>query len=159
MKAFSTLIEVGQRISVIPSLRAMYPVLRFLVRIGIVTSPSHHLIYIELQPAPNDAVRAKAVTVMKRVGTGLLKQSKGDMSSHRKNVLSVLVKANTMEEKAHQLKDEDVLSRAYKLIFNWCICSYTLRDPYFPHRWPCDNKVHASVPSDILQSKFTNSES
>ena len=44
MKAFSTLIGGGQVISVIPSLRAMYPVLRFLVRIGTVTSSFHRLI-------------------------------------------------------------------------------------------------------------------
>ena len=52
---------------------------------------------------------------MSRIGRGLLKQSKGDnlKSSHHKNILSVLVHANTMEEKAHQMKDEDVLSRAY----------------------------------------------
>ena len=49
---------------------------------------------------------------MNRIGTGLLKQSMGDKSSQHKNVLSVLVHANTMEEKAHQMKDEDVLSRA-----------------------------------------------
>ena len=48
---------------------------------------------------------------MNRIGTGLLKQSK-DKSSHRKDVLSVLAQVNTMEEKAHQMKDEDVLSRA-----------------------------------------------
>ena len=57
---------------------------------------------------------------MNRIGTGLLEQSKGDKSLH-KNVLSVLVHANTMEEKAHQMKDEDVLSRAYKLNLNLCI--------------------------------------
>ena len=34
MKAFSILTGQGQRISVIPSLRAMYPALRFLVRIS-----------------------------------------------------------------------------------------------------------------------------
>ena len=144
MKAFSTLTKAGQIISVIPSLRAMYPALRFLVRVGIVTSLIYHLIYIGLQPAPNDAVRAKAAAIMNRIGTGLLKQSKGDKSSHRKNVLSVLVQANSMEEKAHQMKDEDVLSRAYKLILDCCIYSYTLRDSYFPHRWSCNNKVHTS---------------
>jgi hypothetical protein len=73
----------------------------------------YHLIYIGLQPAPNDALRAKAASVMNRIGTGLLKQSMGDKSSDRKNVLSVLIRSNTMEEKAHQMKDGDVLSRAY----------------------------------------------
>jgi hypothetical protein len=60
---------------------------------------------------------------MNRIGTELLKQSKGDKSSYRKDVLSVLVQANSMEEKAHQMKDEDVVSRAYEPILNWCIYS------------------------------------
>ena len=47
MKAFSILTGQGQRINVIPILRAMYPALRFLVRIGIITSPFHYLIYID----------------------------------------------------------------------------------------------------------------
>ena len=53
---------------------------------------------------------------MNRIGTGLLKQSKVDnlKSSHRKDILSILAQANTAEEKALQMKDEDVMSRAYK---------------------------------------------
>ena len=47
MKAFSTLTgAAGQRVSIIPSLRAMYPALRFLVRISILFSPFYHLIYM-----------------------------------------------------------------------------------------------------------------
>ena len=46
MKAFSTLFKAGQKQTVISTLKAMYPVLRFLVRIGIVTSPFYHLIFI-----------------------------------------------------------------------------------------------------------------
>jgi hypothetical protein len=61
----------------------------------------------------------KASAVMKRIGTGLLKKSKGDRSFHRKDILSVLAQANSMEEKAHQMKEEDVMSRAYKLILDW----------------------------------------
>ena len=60
---------------------------------------------------------------MNRIGTELLKQSKGDKLSPRKDVLSVLAQANTMEEKAHQMSDEDVKSRAYKPILDWCINS------------------------------------
>ena len=71
---------------------------------------------------------------MTRIGMGLLKQSK-DRSSHRKDILSVLARANTMEEKAHQMKDEDVMSRAHKPILNWYIYSYTFRDPYFYRCW------------------------
>ena len=70
---------------------------------------------------------------MNRIGTGLLQQSKVD-SFQRKDVLSILAQANSMEEKAHQMNDEDVKSRAYKPILDWFIYSYTLRDPYFHHR-------------------------
>ena len=117
IKAVSTIFTAGQKLSAIPVIRAIYPALRFLVRIGIVTSPFHYLIHIGLQPAPNDAVRSKAAAVMKRIGTRLLKESKGNKSTDRKNVLSVLIQANTLEEKSHQMKDEDVLSRAYKFHF------------------------------------------
>ena len=68
---------------------------------------------IGLQPAPNDDARRKAKAALNRIGTGLLKQSKGDGSSARKDILSVLAQANTMEEKAHQMSDSDILSRAY----------------------------------------------
>ena len=135
MKAFSTIFKAGQKLSVIPALRAKYPALRFLVRIGIVISPIFHLIYIGLQPAPNDDARRKASAVMNRIGTGLLKQSKGDKLSPRRDVLSVLARANSMEEKAHQMKDEDVMSRAYKPILDCYIYSYIFRDPYFHRRW------------------------
>ena len=123
MKAFSTIFKAGQKLSVIPVLRARYPALRFLVRIGILIGPFHQLIYFGLQPAPNSAVRAKANSVMNRIGTSLLEQSKGDKSSHRKDILSILAQANTMEEKAHQMKDEDVRSRAYKSVhvLDWCV--------------------------------------
>ena len=117
MKAFSTIFRAGQKLNIIPGLRARYPALRFLVCICIVTSPFYHLIYIGLQSAPNDEIRSKAKAVMKRIGTGLLKQSKGDNLSPRKDVLSVLAQVNTMEEKAHQMTDEDVMSHEYKLIF------------------------------------------
>ena len=120
MKAFSTIFKAGQKLSVIPVLRAKYPALSFLVRIGIVTSPFYHLINIALQPAPNDAANRKASAVMNRIGTGLLKEGKGD-KSHRKDVLSVLAQANSMEDKVHQMKDEDVMSRAYEPILDSCI--------------------------------------
>ena len=109
MKAFSTIFKAGQKPSVIPALKVMYSALRFLVRIGIVISPFYHLIYIALQPEPNGAARDKAAAVMNRIGMGLLKESRGDKSSHRKDILSILAQANTMEEKAHQM---NVMSRA-----------------------------------------------
>ena len=107
MKAFSSIFKGGQKPSVISALKAMYPALRFLVSICIITSPFHHLIYSELQPAPNETERKKAAAVMNRIGTGLLMQSRSDKSSSlRKDILSILAQANTMEEKAHQMKDE-----------------------------------------------------
>ena len=57
---------------------------------------------------------------MNRIGTKLLEQSKGDKLFHRKDILSVLAQANSMEEKAHQMNDEDVRSRAYKPMLDWC---------------------------------------
>ena len=135
MKAFSTIFKAGRRLSIIPILKAVYPALRFLVRIGIVISPFYDLTYIGSQPTPNDAARDKTVAVMNRIGMGILKESKGDKSSHRKDILSVLAQANTMEEKAHQMTDEDVMSREYKPILDLCIYSYALRDPYFHCRW------------------------
>ena len=113
MKAFSTIFKAGRKLSAIPILRGMYPPLRFLVRIGIVFNPFYFL--NGLQPAPNDDERRKARAEMDRIGTGLLKQSKTDesTSSTRKDILSVLVQANSMENQAHQMSEEDVLSRAY----------------------------------------------
>jgi hypothetical protein len=64
---------------------------------------------------------------MIRIGMGLLKQNK-DKSSHRKDILSVLARANTMEEKAHQMKDKDVISRAYKPILDWYIFTHILSE-------------------------------
>ena len=112
MKAFSTIFKAGQKLSVIPVLRALSPALRFIVRISIVACPFYLLIHIGLQPEPNDAASYKASVVMKRIGRDLLKQSRGDKTSHRKDILSVLAKANTMEDEARQMKDEDVMSRA-----------------------------------------------
>ena len=155
MKSFSILFKSGQKLSatVVPILKAMYPALSFIVRIAILTSPFYHFIYIGLQPAPNDYARLKAKAVMNRIGMGLLKQSKGDTLSHCKDVLSVLSKANSMEEKAHQMKDEDVVSRAYELILNWCILLI-----YFQRlllSLPLVMKQQGTVPLDILQLTFT----
>ena len=121
MKAFSKIFKAGQKPSLIPGLRAMYPVLRFLVRIAILTRSLYHLICFGLQPAPNDDATRKAAAVMNRIGTGLLEQSKDVKSFQRKDILSILAQVNSMEEKAHQMKDEDVMSRAYKPILDWYI--------------------------------------
>jgi cytochrome P450 len=76
------------------------------------------------QPAQNDAVRDKANAVMYRIGSGLLKQiraSQTDKSARRKDILSLLTRANAMETKAHQITDEEIMSRAYKPALNRCI--------------------------------------
>jgi hypothetical protein len=135
MKAFSTIFKAGQKLSAIPILKAMYPPLRFLVRIGIfIISPFYDL--IELQPEPNEDAKRKAVAVMNRIGTGLLKQSKSDKTSTRRDILSVLAQANSVEEKVHQMSERDVMARAYKPILDWLIYLNThIRDPYFYPRW------------------------
>ena len=75
-----------------------------------------------LQPGPNDDDRNKASAVMKRIGTDLLKKSKAshedNRSSGRKDILSILIQANTMEDLSGQMPEEDVLDRVYKLILN-----------------------------------------
>ena len=79
-----------------------------------------------LQPAPNEIERNKASTVMRRIAADLLKQSKASQekdkdrkSTSRKDILSLLVQANTMPDlpEAQRLSDEDVMARAYGLNF------------------------------------------
>jgi len=57
----------------------------------------------------------KASTVMTRIGTDLVKQSKASLednkSSGRKDILSLLVKANTKEDLPGRMSDEDVLDQ------------------------------------------------
>ena len=74
---------------------------------------------------------------MNRIATRLLKQIRGGSSSPQKDILSPLPHANTMEEKAHRMTDEDayVIGRAYKPLLHPCTYSYTLRSPYSHSRW------------------------
>ena len=78
-----------------------------------------------LQSAPIDTEREKANAVMSRIGAGLLNETKADYeggkSSSRKDILSLLVRANDLPE-AQRLKDESVMGRAFKPILNWSIC-------------------------------------
>jgi len=99
MKSFSALFKAGQRPSIIPILKSLYPFLRFL-------------------RAPTDAARKKARAVMDRIGTGLVKQSKafhngdkGNQSASGKNILSLLVHANTVEKEAERITDDDVMAQ------------------------------------------------
>ena len=122
MKSFSTLFKAGQKPSVIPILKGLYPFFRFLVRISIFATLFYRLIDMGSQPAPNDAARNMANSVMKRIGTSLVKETKAslvnDKAAKRKDILSLLARANTMETDAQQITDEDIMSRAYKPILN-----------------------------------------
>ena len=102
-----------------------------------------------LQTGPNDDDRNKASAVMKRIGTDLLKKSKAshhdedNRSSGRKDIISVLIQANAMEDLPGRMPDEDVLDRVYKLILNQTVyLTPTYRDPYFHYRWSRNHKVH-----------------
>ena len=88
---------------------------------------------------------------MKRIGTDLLKKSKAshkdNRSSGRKDIISVLVQANILEDIPGRMPDEDVLDRVYKLILNQSLClTPTYRDPHFHYRWSRNNKVRTFVP-------------
>ena len=67
---------------------------------------------------------------MDRIGTDLLNETKDDYkggkSLSRKDILSLLVRANDLPE-AQRLKDENVIGRAYKPILNCCIFSIYLQ--------------------------------
>ena len=75
-----------------------------------------------MQPAPNDAERNKAFAEMNRIGSDLLEQRKASHEdnklSGRKDILSLLVQANTKEDIARRMPDQDVLDRVYKLILD-----------------------------------------
>ena len=70
---------------------------------------------------PNDAEREKATAAMNRIGNDLLNETKdnykGGKSLNRKDILSLLVRANDLPE-AQRLKDEHVIGREYKPILN-----------------------------------------
>ena len=71
-----------------------------------------------MQPTPDDAERNKASAEMTRIGSDLLKRSKvsyeGNKLSGRKDILSLLVQANTKEDLAGRMSDQDVLDRVYR---------------------------------------------
>ena len=95
---------------------------------------------------------------MNRIGTGILKQSK-DKSMHRKDILSVLAQANTMEDEAYQIKDEDVMSRAYKPIFGLVYLLIHSQRSLLSFLLVMKQQGTHVRPSDILQLKLANSDS
>jgi hypothetical protein len=117
-----------------------------------------------LQPAPNDAVRDKANAVMNRIGTGLLKQTKASLaddkanskSSRRKDILSLLARANAMEEEAQRITDQDMMARGYRLILDWSFRSiYSQRSPLSLSPVTKQRGTHV-CPLSILQLRLTN---
>jgi len=97
MKSFSTIFKAGQNPPIITTLRAMYPALRF-----------------KFFSAPNDIEREKACVVMSRIAADLVNQAKddykGDKSSTRKDILSLLLRANDLPE-AQRMSDENVMGQ------------------------------------------------
>ena len=88
---------------------------------------------------------------MTRIGSDLVKRSKAshedNKSSGRKDILSVLVQANTREDLPGRMSDKDVLDRMYKLCYrSKYLLNLTYRDPHFHYRWSRNNKVHTFVP-------------
>ena len=63
---------------------------------------------------------------MTRIGTGLLKETRASgedsKSSIKKDILSLLVRANTKCRPEARMKDGDIIARAYKLVLNLCVC-------------------------------------
>ena len=87
---------------------------------------------------------------MTRIGTSLLKETRASQedgkSSIRKDILSLLVQANTMQgiPEAQRMKDEDIIARAYKTCFKLVyLLNMPCRDPHPPHRWSRNNKVQS----------------
>ena len=74
---------------------------------------------------------------MTRIGTGLLKETRASgedsKSSIKKDILSLLVRANTKCRPEARMKDGDIIARAYKLVLNLCVCvclfNMSCRDP------------------------------
>ena len=74
---------------------------------------------------------------MSRIGANLLQQSKASQdnksskSLSRRDILSLLVQANTMQDlpEAQRMNDEDVMARTHKLTLDWCytFTQYTLQ--------------------------------
>ena len=77
---------------------------------------------------------------MSRIGANLLKQSKASQddksskSPNRRDLLSLLIQANTMQDlpESQRMSDGDVMARTYELTLDWCIYSiYSAEIPTF----------------------------
>jgi cytochrome P450 len=65
---------------------------------------------------------------MHRIGSDLVEQTRASQAkdkegklARRKDILSLLTRANTMETEAQQITDEDMIARAYRPALNRCI--------------------------------------
>ena len=94
---------------------------------------------------------------MGRIGTDLLNQTKDDYkggkSSSRKDILSLLVRANDLPE-AQRLKDEQVMGRAYKPNFNCSIFSIYLQRSLLSLSLATKQQGTHARPLDILKNKI-----
>ena len=110
-----------------------------------------------LQSAPIDTETEKANAVMIRIGADLLNEAKDDYesgkSSSRKDILSLLVRANDLPE-ALRLKDENVVARAYKPILSWYICSIYMQRSLLLLSLVTKQPGIYMHPSDILRVKI-----
>ncbi|KAF9009541.1 cytochrome P450 [Cyathus striatus] len=107
-EAFSELFRAGQRLSIIPLLRGMVPVLRPILKFF---------------PEERDAKLRKASATMKRIGDQLLMDSKATIlaskekidkqSMKRRDLLSLLLRANMATDlpESQRMSDEDVLAQ------------------------------------------------
>jgi len=97
LKSVSNIFQAGQTPTIIPTLRARFPVLRF-----------------KFLSASIDTERENANAVMSRIGIDLLNLTKDDYkrdkSSSRKDILSLLVRANDLPE-GQRLRDENVMGQ------------------------------------------------
>ena len=99
---------------------------------------------------------------MGRIGTELLNETKDDYkgggSSSRKDILSLLVRANDLPE-AQRLKDQQVMSRAYRPIFNCSIFSIYLQRSLLSLSLVTKQQGTHVRPLDILKNQIHNSSS
>ena len=99
---------------------------------------------------------------MGRIGTEILNETKdnytGGKSSSRKDILSLLVRANDLPE-AQRLKDEQVMSRACKPIFNCSTSLIYLQRSLLSLSLVTKQQGTHIRPLDILKNQIHNSSS
>lgn len=112
--------QAGQNITLIAILQFWIPILRFIVCAVNAVFRKFNLTY--WQPTERERKIDVAQKTMRRIGLGLLRESKAavaagdieDKSNQRRDLLSLLVRANTSPDIPEHLRlsDEDVLARS-----------------------------------------------